>query len=99
MAGHPGSPPDPFPKELGSIAENWAVYTLLQGCYVREYHEWERAVERYFASQRRSHQHGGVRQGRRNRQLCPRREARKRITVREIARSYNGSASTISRLG
>jgi hypothetical protein len=42
---------DPLLHELGGIAKNWAVYTLLQGCYVREYHEWERAVKRYFANQ------------------------------------------------
>ncbi len=44
---------DSFLKELGSIAENWAIYTLLQGCYIREYHEWERAIKKYLANQRR----------------------------------------------
>jgi hypothetical protein len=38
--------------ELTGIAENWAVGHIVQGCYIVEYHEWERGVKRYFKGQR-----------------------------------------------
>jgi hypothetical protein len=42
---------DPLLKELCSIGEPWATHALLQGAYIREYHEWEKAVKNYIHAQ------------------------------------------------
>lgn len=43
---------DPFLTELGDIAERWAISHIIQGCYIQEYHEWERATKEYLRQQR-----------------------------------------------
>jgi phage tail tube protein FII len=43
---------DPFLLELSKVAEPWAIGHLLQGCYIQEYHEWEKGVKAYLKDQR-----------------------------------------------
>jgi hypothetical protein len=43
---------DPLLKQFENIVERWALYTIFQGLYIREYHEWERAVKNYIYDQR-----------------------------------------------
>jgi hypothetical protein len=43
---------DALLNELIQTGEAWALETILQGLYVREYHEWERAIKGYFANQK-----------------------------------------------
>jgi hypothetical protein len=42
---------DPLQAAFIDIAERWAIDHILQGCYVQEYHEWERSVKSYILSQ------------------------------------------------
>lgn len=44
---------DPIQRELTATVGNWAVESLIQGAWVREYHEWEKATKRYFEEQHR----------------------------------------------
>jgi hypothetical protein len=43
---------DPFEIECAEIAERWAIGHVIQGCYIEEYHQWEKAVKQYFKGQR-----------------------------------------------
>jgi len=29
-------------------AERWAISHIIQGCYVEEYHHWEKAIKQYY---------------------------------------------------
>ncbi len=42
---------DPLALEFAQIAEPWAISHILQGCFIEEYHQWEKAVKRYFKRQ------------------------------------------------
>jgi hypothetical protein len=43
---------DILAEELVGIAEPWAIDHIIQGCYIEEYHEWEKAIKHYFKAQR-----------------------------------------------
>ena len=43
---------DPFEIECTDIAERWAIGHIIQGCYIEEYHHWEKAIRRYAKGQR-----------------------------------------------
>jgi hypothetical protein len=43
---------DPILLALSIPAEPWAIDHLLQGCYIQEYHEWEKGVKAYLKEQR-----------------------------------------------
>jgi hypothetical protein len=43
---------DPSLLKLSKVAEPWAIDHLLQGCYIQEYHEWEKGVKAYLKEQR-----------------------------------------------
>jgi hypothetical protein len=43
---------DPFEIECTEIAERWAIGHVVQGCYIEEYHHWEKAIKQYFKGQR-----------------------------------------------
>jgi hypothetical protein len=43
---------DALAEELVGIAEPWAIDHILQGCYIEEYHQWEKAIKYYFKAQR-----------------------------------------------
>lgn len=43
---------DPVAREFASIAEPWAIDHVVQGCYIEEYHQWEKAVKQYCKAQR-----------------------------------------------
>jgi hypothetical protein len=43
---------DPLALEFAQIAEPWAISHILQGCFIEEYHQWEKAVKQYFKQQR-----------------------------------------------
>jgi len=40
-------PADVF-TEMGGVMTNWAIESLLQGAWLREYHVWERDTKRHF---------------------------------------------------
>ena len=42
---------DALLSELFGSGEPWAIHALLQGAYIREYHEWEKAVKNYVETQ------------------------------------------------
>jgi hypothetical protein len=44
---------DPFEIECAEIAEPWAIGHVIQGCYIEEYHQWEKAIKQYFSGQRK----------------------------------------------
>jgi len=50
---------DVLAEELVGIAEPWAVDHILQGCYIEEYHQWEKAIKYYFKAQRTLNVVGG----------------------------------------
>jgi hypothetical protein len=39
---------DPFARDLTGIMRDWAIESLIQGAWVREYHMWERDTKDYF---------------------------------------------------
>ncbi|MGA8907789.1 MAG: hypothetical protein WB524_09240 [Acidobacteriaceae bacterium] len=39
---------DPFWQELTAHMGEWVIESLLQGAWMREYHEWEKATKAYF---------------------------------------------------
>ena len=43
---------NPVVMEFTQIAERWAIGHIVQGCYIEEYHQWEKAVKQYFKAQR-----------------------------------------------
>jgi hypothetical protein len=43
---------DPFEIECADNAERWAIDHIIQGCYMEEYHHWEKAIKQYFKRQR-----------------------------------------------
>jgi hypothetical protein len=43
---------DILAEELVGIAEQWAIDHIIQGCYIEEYHQWEKAIKHYFKAQR-----------------------------------------------
>ena len=43
---------DPFEIECTDTAERWAISHIIQGCYVEEYHHWEKAIKQYYKGQR-----------------------------------------------
>jgi hypothetical protein len=43
---------DPFEIECADFGERWAIGHVIQGCYIEEYHQWEKAVKQYFKGQR-----------------------------------------------
>jgi hypothetical protein len=43
---------DALTEELVGIAEPWAIDHIVQGCYIEEYHQWEKAIKYYFKAQR-----------------------------------------------
>jgi hypothetical protein len=43
---------DPFEIECTAIAEPWAIDHIVQGCYVEEYHHWEKDIKKYCKGQR-----------------------------------------------
>jgi len=48
LAAFPG---DPTWAELEGVMPNWAIETLAQGAYMREYHIWEKETKEYLAGQ------------------------------------------------
>jgi hypothetical protein len=42
---------DPFEMECTDIAERWAIDHITQGCYVEEYHHWEKDIKKYCKGQ------------------------------------------------
>lgn len=44
-------PDDPLWEELEGVMPVWAVETLAQGAYIREYHIWEKETKEYFVEQ------------------------------------------------
>ena len=42
---------DPVSLEFVQIAEPWAISHILQGCFIEEFHQWEKAVKQYFKAQ------------------------------------------------
>lgn len=47
---------DPVMAALEQPMEAWVIESLIQGAWLREYHEWERATKGYFEGQ---HQRNG----------------------------------------
>lgn len=47
---------DPIMTALTAPMGDWVVESLIQGAWLREYHEWEKATKRYFEGQ---HQRNG----------------------------------------
>jgi hypothetical protein len=43
---------DPLALEFSRIAEPWAISHIVQGCFIEEYHQWEKAVKQCFDGQR-----------------------------------------------
>ena len=39
---------DPFAREMTGIMRDWAIESLIQGAWMREYHMWERNTKEYF---------------------------------------------------
>jgi len=39
---------DPFACEMTEIMRDWAIESLIQGAWIREYHMWERDTKDYF---------------------------------------------------
>lgn len=48
LSAHPA---DDFSIELEEIMPQWAIETLAQGAYMREYHIWEKETKEYFSQQ------------------------------------------------
>jgi hypothetical protein len=44
--------PDPVMMEFISIGEPWTIDHVIQGCYIEEYHQWEKGVKQYCKAQR-----------------------------------------------
>lgn len=47
---------DPITRDLMTPVGDWVVESLIQGAWIREYHQWEKATRRYFEVQ---HQRNG----------------------------------------
>lgn len=39
-------------EEFVRIGEPWAIDHILQGCFIEEYHEWEKGIKNYIGGQR-----------------------------------------------
>ncbi len=44
---------DPFSEEACEIGERWAIGHVIGGCYIEEYHHWEKGIKQYFSGQYR----------------------------------------------
>jgi len=42
------TPNDPFERQMTDVMRDWAIESLIQGAWIREYHMWERDTKEYF---------------------------------------------------